>query len=532
MLASPASAQLFGSKSVLIKNAKVLDGTGREIDGVDLMIKGKRFAQLGKGLKGAMFTKVIDAEGMTITPGFIDSWSSLGRLDESDRGAAYGSAWDTFDRYDTNLFREALAQGVTAMYLEPGGGTGVRGHGALISLKPNGSGPYGEQLESDDALTFNFGSGNSPLQRLRTFSRVRAAFRKANEYGEALEVYEEELEEYLEKLEERRKESGKEDKADTDNKDSDKNDAEKKKDGKKKGDKKGPKKDKPDPDKPKPDKPKPDEPKPDEPKPDDTPDSSRVNLAPSGGTVAQAGDEAQDFENNCGPRKKGKRRGGKKGKKKEEKSGDGEDEEEEELKKPEPPKPDRESDEILKAINKELAVRVIAHRSADILNALELAEEFNLRMVLVGATDAALVAEQLADSKVPVVLGPVNRDMSFENNEFRRHDMRTASVLESHGVEWALGTGDSSTRSGRFIGQQAQLTAGRNPDVKDWLPLITTRSARLLGLERRGRIAPGLYADFVLWTGDPGDPGSVVHRVYIDGEIAYEAAAKAGGPTS
>ncbi|MGB0715614.1 MAG: amidohydrolase family protein, partial [Phycisphaerae bacterium] len=534
-LPQTTNAQLFGAKSLLIKNARIQDGTGRTMDGMDVMIRGKQIARIGKGLKGQMFTPVVDAEGMTLTPGLIDAWSALGRIDESEKTAAYSTSWDTFDRYDDQLLRQALAQGVTTIYLAPGGGAGVRGHGAVIDLKPAGKHSVGELVDDQGAIAIHLGSDKTPLQRLRMFSKIRGAFRKASEYGEAKDLYEEELEEYLEKLEERRKENEKENGKDGDKaKDAKEKKADgKKKDGKKAGKKKGKKDDKPKPDKPAPEEPKPDKPKP-EPKPEDKArayDANHLQQADSTRAALMPANEEGDFNRREKRKGRGGGKGKKKGKKKDSDKKDGEEEEEDELKKPERPAPDRESEEILKAINKEVAVRVTAHRSADILNALELADEYGLDLILVGATDAALVAHEIANADVPVILGPVIRNMSFENDEYRRHSMRTAGVLEEHGVTYVIGSGSNFGLSGRFIGQHAQMAAGRNPEVDHWLPLATSRPASILGLEKRGRVAPRMRADLVLWTGDPGDPDATVHRVYIDGEIAWEAPkkAKAGG---
>ena len=58
---------------LIIKNASVLDGTGTDAFVSDIAIKDGRIAKLGEGLDGA--EKIIDATGLTVSPGWIDSHS-------------------------------------------------------------------------------------------------------------------------------------------------------------------------------------------------------------------------------------------------------------------------------------------------------------------------------------------------------------------------------------------------------------------------------------------------------------------------
>jgi len=56
---------------LLIKNGRVIDGSGRAGFDADLAIKDDRIVRIGK-LKDAGATRVINAEGMVVAPGFID----------------------------------------------------------------------------------------------------------------------------------------------------------------------------------------------------------------------------------------------------------------------------------------------------------------------------------------------------------------------------------------------------------------------------------------------------------------------------
>ncbi len=56
---------------ILIRNGRVIDGTGRQGFIADIAIKGERIARIGK-LTTARARRVIDAKGLVVTPGFID----------------------------------------------------------------------------------------------------------------------------------------------------------------------------------------------------------------------------------------------------------------------------------------------------------------------------------------------------------------------------------------------------------------------------------------------------------------------------
>lgn len=66
-----ASQERSFDYDILIKNGNVFDGSGRPSFKADIAIKGDRIVKIGKALPGAA-ARVIDAQGLFVTPGFTD----------------------------------------------------------------------------------------------------------------------------------------------------------------------------------------------------------------------------------------------------------------------------------------------------------------------------------------------------------------------------------------------------------------------------------------------------------------------------
>ena len=133
---------------------------------------------------------------------------------------------------------------------------------------------------------------------------------------------------------------------------------------------------------------------------------------------------------------------------------------------------------------------------------LRLAQEFQLKIVIDGASEAQLVLDEIKASGFPVILHPT---MARSTGTAENASMATASVLAKRGILFAIQTGfEGYVPKTRILVFEAAEAAANGLTPAEALEAITLSSARILGLEARiGSVEVGKDADLALWDGDP-----------------------------
>jgi imidazolonepropionase-like amidohydrolase len=187
------------------------------------------------------------------------------------------------------------------------------------------------------------------------------------------------------------------------------------------------------------------------------------------------------------------------------------------------PARDLRTEVIARVLRRELPLLVTVHRAHNIVAALRLAKEFNLRLVLDGAAEAYLVAEQIKAAGVPVIVHPT---MFRATGETENLSMETASVLRRAGVRVALQSGfEGYVPKTRVVLFEAAAAAANGLTFEEALAAVTIDAARLLGVESRvGSIEAGKDADLALFDGDPFEYATHVTAVVINGRVVSEEA--------
>ena len=157
---------------------------------------------------------------------------------------------------------------------------------------------------------------------------------------------------------------------------------------------------------------------------------------------------------------------------------------------------------------------VQVNRASDIEAALRLAHDFQLKLIVSGGAEAWMVAAQLANAHVPVLLNPLE-DLPA-HFETLGSTLENAARLQKAGVLIAFATGD--THNARNVTQAAGNAVANGLPWLDALKALTLNPARIYGMDQDlGTLEPGKVADVVVWSADPLELSSFADQVFIAG---------------
>jgi len=186
-------------------------------------------------------------------------------------------------------------------------------------------------------------------------------------------------------------------------------------------------------------------------------------------------------------------------------------------------KPDRNlrSDALGRVIKRELPLLITANLSTDILAALRLAKEFNIRIVLDGAADAYLLIDQIKAAGIPVI---VHATMARAGGDTENLTVENASKLSRAGIPVALQSGyEGYVPKTRVVLFEAGVAAANGLSFQEALSSVTLGAARILGIANRvGSIEAGKDGDIALFDGDPFEYTSHVIGVIINGQVVSQ----------
>lgn len=173
----------------------------------------------------------------------------------------------------------------------------------------------------------------------------------------------------------------------------------------------------------------------------------------------------------------------------------------------------------LPVLKREIPLKAHVHRADDILTAIRIAREYRLKLTLDHCSEGHIVAEEIAKSGYPAIIGP---GMSCRNKlEIENVDFKTPGILAKSGVTVAITT-DHPVTLIQYLPICAGLAAKKGLGIEEGLKAITINAARICQTEERvGSLEVGKDADIAIFTGNPMEV--FTHTVYtiIDGNIVY-----------
>lgn len=167
----------------------------------------------------------------------------------------------------------------------------------------------------------------------------------------------------------------------------------------------------------------------------------------------------------------------------------------------------------------EMPLKIHAHRLDDIMSAVRIAEEFNLKYTLDHCTEGYLQPDYIKDRNVPVILGPL---FSFATKvETRNASPESPVIFNKKGVLISL-MSDHPFMNCKYLPLYAGLLSRYGLDMIDALKALTINPARALNIDDRvGSIEEGKDADLVVFNGEPLETTTKVLMTIVNGNIVY-----------
>lgn len=149
----------------------------------------------------------------------------------------------------------------------------------------------------------------------------------------------------------------------------------------------------------------------------------------------------------------------------------------------------------------QLPVKAHCHRADDIMTVLRIARELDLKVTLDHCTEGYLIADEIAASGCPAILGPLG---GFpQKPEVALQSLEAAGILTRAGVKVAIMT-DLPANHLWYLPIAVGMCVGAGLPEEEGFRTITRNAAEILGLQDRiGSLEPGKDGDVAIFSGNP-----------------------------
>ncbi|MDQ0273705.1 amidohydrolase [Cytobacillus purgationiresistens] len=174
---------------------------------------------------------------------------------------------------------------------------------------------------------------------------------------------------------------------------------------------------------------------------------------------------------------------------------------------------------IFQALNREIPVRIHAHRADDIMSALRFAEEFDLDLRIEHCTEGHLITSELSGHNLKVCVGPTFTRKS--KVELKNKTWKTYQALAKIGIEVSITT-DHPYVPIQYLNICAAIAVREGLSEQKALEGITITAARNLRIAQQlGSIEIGKDADLTLWSHHPFHFLAKPKWTMIDGKFVF-----------
>ena len=178
-------------------------------------------------------------------------------------------------------------------------------------------------------------------------------------------------------------------------------------------------------------------------------------------------------------------------------------------------------DVLLMLLSGKIKALITANTAVDIMSAIRLAKEFNLKLVLNGAAEAYRLIPEIKAAGAEVIL---HATMARNGDDMVNMNRESAAILTAAGIAVSIESGyEAYVPKTRIVSWEAGQAMVHGLSFDEALKAITLNPARVLGIDARvGSIDKGKDADLVLYNGDPFEYLTKVCGVMIDGVMVKE----------
>lgn len=178
-------------------------------------------------------------------------------------------------------------------------------------------------------------------------------------------------------------------------------------------------------------------------------------------------------------------------------------------------KPSAEDATMNAVLSGDMPIYAIVNRKADIEQLIAFKNRFGVNVILGGAGEAWMLADELAAAGIPVVLDPsANLPGNFD---VLGRTSAAAGRLHAAGVKVAFIP--PGTPNARLVVQNAGIAVSMGMPWEAAMDALTVNPAEMFGLgDSYGKLAAGMDADIVVWDGDPIEVMSSPDAVLIAGD--------------
>jgi imidazolonepropionase-like amidohydrolase len=164
---------------------------------------------------------------------------------------------------------------------------------------------------------------------------------------------------------------------------------------------------------------------------------------------------------------------------------------------------------------------IVADQAAEIREALNIAKDYGIKVVILGGAEAWMIADRIAAAKVPVLAGAMNNiPGSFSTLGSRQEN---AAMLRKAGVQVGIignaGGGDEELFNIRNLRYEAGNAVAYGMSWDDALRAVTLAPAEIYGVaDKVGSLKAGTEGNVVIWSGDPFELSSRAEQVFVRGK--------------